>query len=43
MVEIMGLGMIGTLIWLLSWAMAGESNAEQRRISSAAKITRQAA
>jgi len=37
MVEIIGLGMIGTLIWLLSWAMAGESNAEQRRIASAAK------
>jgi hypothetical protein len=37
-VEIIGLGTIGTLNWLLNWAMAGESNAEQRRIASAAKI-----
>ncbi len=43
MVEIIGLGMIGTLIWLLSWAMAGESKAEERRIASAAKMNQSTA
>jgi hypothetical protein len=43
MVEIIGLVMIGTLIWLLSWALAGESDAERRRIASVGKITGSAA
>jgi hypothetical protein len=34
MIEIIGLVMMGTLIWLLAWAMAGESDAEQCRIAS---------
>jgi hypothetical protein len=43
MVEIIGLVMIGTLIWLLSWAMDGESDAERRRIASLRKITESSA
>jgi hypothetical protein len=43
MVEIIGLVMIGTLIWLLALAMAGESDAEQRRIASAGEVTKSAA
>lgn len=34
MVEIIGLLTIGALVWLLAWAMAGESEAERRRILS---------
>lgn len=33
MVEIIGLVTMGALIWLLAWSMAGESEAEKRRIS----------
>jgi hypothetical protein len=42
MVEIIGLVMIGLLIWLLSWAMARESDAERRRIVSVGKVTESA-
>lgn len=35
--------MIGVLIWLLAWAMAGESNAEQRRLESVGKVAKLAA
>jgi hypothetical protein len=38
MVEIIGLVTMGTLIWLLAWAMAGESDAEQRRSASVGTI-----
>lgn len=34
MVEIIGLVTIGSLVWLLAWAMAVESEAERRRTSS---------
>jgi len=33
MVEIIGLGVMSALVWLLAWSMAGESDSEQRRIS----------
>jgi hypothetical protein len=33
MVEIIGLGTMGALIWLLAWSMAGESEAEKRRLA----------
>jgi hypothetical protein len=39
MVAIIGLVMIGVLISLLSWALAGEIDAERRRISSVDTIT----
>jgi len=34
MVEIIGLGTMVTLVWLLAWSMAGESESEKRRIAS---------
>lgn len=33
MVEIIGLGTMVALVWLLAWSMAGESDSEKRRIS----------
>ena len=33
MVEIIGLVMMGALVWLLAWSMAGESESEKRRVS----------
>jgi hypothetical protein len=33
MVEIIGLGTIGALVWLVAWSMAGESESEKRRMS----------
>jgi hypothetical protein len=33
MVELIGLGTMGMLIWLIAWSMAGESESEKRRIS----------
>jgi hypothetical protein len=33
MVEIIGLGTMGALVWLIAWSMVGESEAEKRRIS----------
>jgi hypothetical protein len=33
MVEIIGLVVIGALVWLLAWSMAGECESEKRRIS----------
>lgn len=33
MVEIIGLGTMGALVWLLAWAMGTESDAEHRRIA----------
>jgi len=33
MVEIIGLGVMSALVWLLAWSMAGESDSERRRIS----------
>jgi len=32
MVEIIGLGTMSALVWLLAWSMANESQAEQRRM-----------
>ena len=43
MVEIIGLATISMLVWLLAWSMAGESDAEQRRIASADGVTKSAA
>lgn len=33
MVEIIGLGTMGVLVWLIAWSMAGERGSEKRRIS----------
>ena len=33
MVEIIGLGTIGALVWLIAWSMGGETESEKRRIS----------
>ena len=33
MVEIIGLGTMGALVWLIAWSMGGESESEKRRIS----------
>jgi hypothetical protein len=35
MVEIIGLVTMVALIWLLDWSMAGESDAERRRLQAA--------
>lgn len=34
MVEIIGLTTMAALIWLLDWSMAGESEAERRRLAA---------
>jgi hypothetical protein len=34
MVEIIGLVTMGALTWVLTWSLAGESDAERRRISA---------
>ena len=34
MVEIIGLATMVALIWLLDWSMAGESDAERRRLAA---------
>jgi hypothetical protein len=36
MVEVIGILTIGALVWLLAWLLAGESDAERRKIRSAA-------
>jgi hypothetical protein len=33
MVEIIGLGTMVALVWLIAWSMVGESESEKRRIS----------
>lgn len=33
MVEVIGLVTIGALVWLLAWSLAGESDAERRRVA----------
>ncbi|MCS6328828.1 MAG: hypothetical protein H8K06_17315 [Nitrospira sp.] len=35
MVEIIGLGTMIALVWLIAWSMAGESESEKRRMISA--------
>jgi hypothetical protein len=32
MVEIIGLGTLSALVWLIAWSMAGESESEKRRM-----------
>ena len=32
MVAIIGLVIMGALVWLIAWSMAGESDSEKRRI-----------
>lgn len=34
MIEIIGLVTISALVWVLGWVMAGESEAERRRLAS---------
>jgi hypothetical protein len=34
MIELIGLGTISALVWVLAMVMAGESDAERRRIAS---------
>lgn len=34
MVEIIGLGTMIALVWLIAWSMAGESESEKRRMNS---------
>lgn len=34
MVEIIGLGTMIALVWLIAWSMAGESESERRRMLS---------
>jgi hypothetical protein len=34
MVEIIGLGTMVALVWLIAWSMAGESESEKRRLAS---------
>jgi hypothetical protein len=34
MVEIIGLGTMVALVWLIAWSMAGESESEKRRIAA---------
>ncbi|HQR15247.1 MAG TPA: hypothetical protein PKW52_03565 [Nitrospira sp.] len=33
-VEIIGVGTMIALVWLIAWSMAGESESERRRITS---------
>ncbi len=33
-VEIIGLGTMIALVWLIAWSMAGESESEKRRVAS---------
>lgn len=33
-IEIIGLGTMVALVWLLAWSMAGESESEKRRIAA---------
>ena len=40
MVEIIGFVTIGGLVWLVAWSLAGESDAERRRIASTASRAR---
>jgi hypothetical protein len=40
MVEIIGLVTIGGLVWLLAWSLAGESDAERRKLISIARDSR---
>ncbi|MCC2642503.1 MAG: hypothetical protein K0S45_2916 [Nitrospira sp.] len=40
MVEIIGLGTMVALVWLLAWSMAGESESEKRRIASSPEDSR---
>ena len=42
MVEIIGLGTMGALVWLIAWSMAGESESEKRRIAASRKTGRSA-
>ena len=37
MVEIIGLGTMGALVWLIAWSMANESDAERRRLPASAE------
>ena len=34
-VEIIGVGTMIALVWLIAWSMAGESESERRRMTSA--------
>ncbi|MEK6631952.1 MAG: hypothetical protein AABY94_01435 [Nitrospirota bacterium] len=40
MVEIIGLGTMVALVWLIAWSMAGESESEKRRVAKARESAR---
>lgn len=40
MVEIIGLGTMSALVWLLAWSMTKESDSERRRVSRASGCER---
>lgn len=42
MVEIIGLGTMVALVWLIAWSMAGESESEKRRIGLSRMASRSA-
>ncbi len=42
MVEIIGLGTIVALVWLIAWSMAGECESEKRRIAGSRESGRSA-
>lgn len=42
MVEIIGLGTMVGLVWLIAWSMAGESESEKRRIEVSRRASRSA-
>lgn len=40
MVEIIGLGTMSALVWLLAWSMTKESDSERRRVNRASACER---
>jgi len=42
MVEIIGLGTVVALVWLIAWLMAGECESEKRRIAASRENGRSA-
>ena len=39
-VEVIGLGTMVALVWLIAWSMAGESESEKRRLASSPDSSR---
>lgn len=40
MVEIIGLGTMVALVWLIAWSMAGESESEKKRVEMSRETSR---